>query len=225
MKKLFILFLGLFLVNLHPSEKIKILDCKEAMALLDKTANNFKSFQGKFTHSQTSSDGKKTNIEKGDVFLKRGGKIKFLYTEPEGKIAVSNGKTAYLYLKEDNCVYKTNIILKSKMPLLAKIVLGQTTPSKEFFCAFSQKEGEITTIELGTKEKDISLRRLEVAIDQKSGFFSKISYIDEYDQKIVFDFIDGRSNIEIPNTIFEFTPPKNAKIYESKDDFQQEMNF
>jgi len=225
MKKILLFLLVSFSLNAVFSQATRIIDCKEAMALLDKTVKNFKSFEGRFAHSETSQDGRTTNIEEGEVFLKRGGKIKFVYSNPEGKIAVSNGKTAYLYLKEDNSVYKMKIFLKNKLPILAKIIMGQVVPSKEFFCAFSQKEGNITTIQLGSKEKDSSLRHLEVEINEKTYFFSRISYINEYDQKVVFDFIEGRSDKEIPDQVFEFTPPKGAKLLESKEDFEQEMNF
>lgn len=225
MKKILLLLLTFCFLSAAFSESITIIDCKDALALLDKTVKNFKTFEGKFVHSETSPDGRTVNIEEGSVFLKRGGKIKFVYSNPEGKIAVSNGKTAYLYLKEDNTVYKMKIFLKNRLPILAKIIMGETVPSKEFFCAFSQKEANITTIELGSKEKDPSLKRLKVAIDEKTNFFSSISYINEYDQKIVFDLSESRSGGEISDKIFEFTPPKGAKILESSEEFQEELSF
>ncbi|MCX7829769.1 MAG: outer membrane lipoprotein carrier protein LolA [Acidobacteria bacterium] len=225
MKKTILLIFLFFICNLFSSDITRIIDCKEAMDILDKTVQSFKSYKGKFCHTVISSDGRETTVEEGDAILKKGGKIKFAYLKPEGKIAVSNGKTAYLYLKEDNCAYKINILFKSKMPLLAKVVLGGIVPSKEFFCAFASKQDNILRLELGSKERDSSLRRLEVSIDEKSKFFSRISYVDEYEQRIIFDFYEGKSNIEILDNVFEFDPPKTAKIFESSEELQEKINF
>lgn len=225
MKKIFFLIFVLFFFNVNSFDDSMIIDCKEAMALLDRTVKNFKSFEGKFVHKITSLENFADEVEEGKIFLKKGGKIKFNYTKPEGKIAVSNGKIAFIYIKEDNCAYKIKIPFKSKIPPLLKIFMGQIVPSKEFFCAFSAKKGDVTTIELGLKEKDPSFRRVEVSIDEKNCFFSKISYIDQYNQKVVFEFFEGISDRDIQEDIFNFTPPKGTKILESLEDLEEEFRF
>lgn len=226
MKKIFLLFSAFFLWAVFSFDnKSNVVDCKEAMALLDATMKNIRSFKGKFTHIVESSNGMTLSLEKGDFLLKKGGKIKFIYFKPEGKIAVTNGKNAYLYLKDDNCAYKTKIPSKNKMPILIKMLTGETTPSKEFFCAFSQKENDVILIELGSKEKNNSIRQISVEIDEKKGFLSKISYVDEYDQRITLQFLEIEKGRDLADDIFEFTPPRGAKIFESTEDFIEELNF
>ncbi len=225
MKRLFFVILCYFFFTATSFDNTNVVDCKYAMALFDSTVKNFKTFEGRFTHSYSSPDGKTMTVEEGNVFLKKGGKIKFVYSKPEGKIAVSNGKIAYLYLKEDNCAYKIRIPSGKKTPVLAKIIMGKTTPSREFFCAFARRENETLFLELGLKEKDLSLRRLEMGIDEKSGFFSSISYVDQYDQKIILNFFDGKSNTDIPDLFFEFSLPEGAKLLDSPEEFIDELNF
>mgnify|MGYP005844640439 CR=1 FL=1 len=225
MKKNFFLIFVVFFFNVNSFDDSKIIDCKEAMALLDRTVKSFKSFEGKFVHKITSLENFADEVEEGKIFLKKGGKIKFNYTKPEGKIAVSNGKTAFIYIPEDNCVYKIKIPFNSKIPPLLKIVMGKVVPSKEFFCAFSTKRGDVTTIELGLMEKDPSFRRVEVAIDEKSAFFSKINYVDQFNNKVVFEFFEGISNKGIPEDTFNFIPPEGTKIIESLEYFEEEFKF
>jgi len=195
------------------------------MAILDDVVSKFTSFQGQFKHTVYFVSEGAIEIEEGTLFAEKGGKLRWNYSKPEGKVFVSDGKTAWLYLPDDNRAYKIKISHKKKLPILARIFLGEIKPSKEFFCISAEEKVDLIRIELGSAEKNVAVRRLQVEIDKLTGFFSEISYLDEFDNMMTFNFAGGQSGKTFPKETFQFTPPKNAKISEEAEELGEEMGF
>lgn len=198
-------------------------DCEKAIAAMDEIIANFESWEGNFSHSASFENEGYAVIETGKLFTEKGGKMRWEYDEPEGKLAISDGKVAWLYLPDEKRAYKGKLTSSPKrLPLPARLFLGKIRPSSEFFCVEAKTEKEILTMALGFKERRVDFRRLKVSLDLKSRFLSEISYMDELDNKILFRFSNGIAGKKHDPSLFSFIPPKGTKI---SDDFESNFNF
>lgn len=187
------------------------------MKLLDEAVAGFGSWEGRFTHSVYSDAESYAETEEGKLFIGKGGKMRWEYSAPKGKLAVSDGRTVWLYVADEKRAYKLKIPPQKYLPVPVRLLLGKTRPSKEFFCAAASVEKGVVTIELGFKEKNVACRRLEVAVNENEKTIAGIRYIDEFDNRVEFRFSEGKKNEKPDPAIFSFTPPPGTRITEEAD--------
>lgn len=199
-------------------------ECKKAMATLDDVVSRFTSFKGKFVHTISSIDDSFKQSEEGYLYLEKG-KMKWEYTNPEGKIALYDGKYAYLYIKEDNTLYKIKVSSRKKIPFFLKILLGEIKPSTKFFCANSNREDDLIKIELGYEEKEPSFRRVSVTVNEREKFLRQISFINEFDERVTFDFLEGETGTKFKDETFSISSPAGTKTIEDTESFQENLGF
>jgi len=205
-------------VALTPPPSAAEMGCPEAMKLLDAVISGFSCWEGNFTHSIHYAALDYSEVEEGRLVVEKGGRMRWEYSSPPGKLAVSDGKTAWLYLPDEKRAYKLKIPPQKYLPVPIRLLFGKTTPSKEFFCVAASSENGKLTMELGFKEKSVNFRRLAVTIDLKEKFISGISYTDEMDNRIAYGFAGGKRDGRLDPGIFSFTPPPGVKISEELDD-------
>jgi outer membrane lipoprotein carrier protein len=62
--------------------------------------NRTQTLQLSFT--ETYQQGARARVEKGDLFLRKPGRMRWQYSAPAGKLFVSDGKFIYSYTPQDN---------------------------------------------------------------------------------------------------------------------------
>jgi outer membrane lipoprotein carrier protein len=189
-------------------------DCKTGLVLLDKVILDFSNWEGNFRHTVYFESESYTQVETGRLYAEKGGKMRWEYNDPEGKLAVSDGKTVWLYLPDEKRAYKSKIPASKYLPLAARFFFGKLQPSKEFFCVDAKSVNGTLSLELGFKEKNVNFRRLVVGLDEKEKFLARVSYRDELDNQVTFDFFNGRKGAKPDASLFNFTPPQGTRISE-----------
>jgi outer membrane lipoprotein carrier protein len=212
--------LFLFQICLGSTPRENMPECKQAMAFLDDVITCFASWEGQFDHSVSFESESYVQVEQGRLYVQSGGKMRWEYSEPAGKLVVSDGKTVWLYLPDEKRAYKSRIPASKYLPVTARLLFGKMLPSKEFFCVDARTAGGILTLELGFKEKNVNFRRLSISLDLKEKFISKVSYIDELDNLVTFDFSNGKKGRRLEPALFTFTPPAGTKISDDPGDLK-----
>src|SRR5450631_648326 len=69
--------------------------------------NRTQTLQLSFTESY--QQGARTRVEKGELFLRKPGRMRWQYTAPAGKLFVSDGKFMYSYEPQDNRAEKMKL--------------------------------------------------------------------------------------------------------------------
>lgn len=192
--------------------------CAGSMALLDEIVLDISSWECNFRHSVALGSEGFTEIEEGRVWMEKGGRMRWEYSAPEGKLAVTDGKTAWLYVPDEKRAYKLKIPPQKYLPVPFRLLFGKSRPSKEFFCVSSSSSEGVITVELGLKEKNVKFRRLAVSLDEKGKFITGISYLDEMDNLVSYVFSHCRRNGKIDPGLFSFSPPAGTRVSEEMDD-------
>jgi outer membrane lipoprotein carrier protein len=176
--------------------------------------NHAQSLELSFTESYQARG--RTRVEKGELFLRKPGKMRWQYTSPEGKLFVSDGKYIYSYTPSDNRAEKMKLKETDDMRAPLAFLLGRLEFSKDFreFRAHPEDGGVfITAIPKSDKlpytevsflaAPDFSIRRLEVKGQDNS--------------VLKFTFENEKKNPPVQEAMFRFTPPPNAEYVDSSN--------
>ena len=176
--------------------------------------NHAQTLQLSFSESYTLQGRQRT--EKGDLFLRKPGRMRWQYTSPAGKLFISDGKFIYSYTPQDRRAEKMKMKETDDMRAPLAFLLGQLKFSDDFREFRSHAEGDgvfITAIPKSDKlpytevsflaAPDHSIRRLEVKGQDGS--------------VLQFTFENEKKDPPIQDAMFRFTPPPGVEYVDSSN--------
>jgi len=158
--------------------------------------------------------GRGARTEAGVLYLRKPGRIRWEYTQPSGKLFVSDGKQVYLYLPGENRVEKMKLKDTEDMRAPLAFLLGKLNFEKEFqnLQARTGEEGSLVTAE----PKSESLPYSKVQFLVSATFEIRKLHIVGQDQSVLdFAFDSEKLNPPLANSMFQFQPPAGAEVVES----------
>lgn len=174
-------------------------------------------FAADFVHIYEGGVLKRQSRERGKVLIKKPGKMKWTYEEPERKVFVSDGREIYSYIPADRQVMISPVpvepattpalFLAGKGDLLrdfnvrhAATVRGAPIPADAYALELTPKirEPEYETVTLVVDRKTLQLRQLS-AVDQVGG-------------RSTFLFEKLKENVRPSDKEFIFRIPKGVEV-------------
>ncbi|RAX56704.1 hypothetical protein CCZ01_08645 [Helicobacter monodelphidis] len=151
---------------------------------------NLKSLEGDFIQTIVTSEGEQVSY-KGYLYMKKPHFVRWNYIEPTPKELFSDGKKALIYepLLEQVTLLNINQKMLNFSTLLSKAKKGE---DGKFYANIENTE-------------------YVVSVDKK-GIPMLIAYQDEFENKINIIIQNYKSNHNIPNNTFTFTPPKGVDL-------------
>ena len=203
--------LSVFLALSVPAEAA---DVSRVLKGLEDRYNGSQTLQLSFT--ETYNQRGRARVEKGELYLRKPGKMRWQYTAPTGKLFVSDGKFIYSYTPQDGRAEKMKLKEADDMRAPLAFLLGRLRFADDFREYRSHPEGDglfITAIPKSDKlpytevsflaMPDFSIRRLEVKAQDNS--------------VLEFAFENEKRNPAIPETLFEFKPPPGVEYVDSSN--------
>ena len=154
--------------------------------------------------------------ETGQLTLRKQGKMRWDYTQPTGKLFVSDGKTVYLYTAADHRVEK--IPLRDTADLRAPLafLLGHLDLKKEFR-DFETHPGEGGTwLEAKAKDEHAPYEALTFLAGD-DGVVKQLKITGRDGSITSFQFSDEVLNPQVDNSLFHFVIPQGAEIVDAVD--------
>src|SRR5580765_8731559 len=74
-------------------------------ASIQRHYDQVRDFQADFTHSYVGGILRKKTVERGHMAVRKPGRMRWTYTQPEEKLFVSDGNRIYSYVPADKQVY------------------------------------------------------------------------------------------------------------------------
>jgi len=158
--------------------------------------------------------GRGARTETGVLYLRKPGRMRWEYTQPSGKLFVSDGKQVYLYLPGENRVEKMKLKETEDMRAPLAFLLGKLNFEKEFqnLQARVGEGGSLVTAE----PKSDSLPYSKVEFLVSATYEIRKLHIVGQDQSVLdFVFESEKLNPPLANSMFQFQPPAGAEVVES----------
>ncbi|MZH41439.1 MAG: outer membrane lipoprotein chaperone LolA [Nitrospinae bacterium] len=151
------------------------------------------------------------NVE-GQVQIKKPGKMRWVYGAPDTQILISNNKTLWLYIPEEEQASKVPVesIYSSNTPALFLAGKGKLTQAFNVESVTEKDQNIIVTLIPKTSEQN--LERLVLLADKKNYQISGSTVYDKLGNKTEIQFYRVRINHSIPEEQFQLKTPPGVEI-------------
>jgi outer membrane lipoprotein carrier protein len=164
----------------------------------------------RFTQSYRSGLLGRELVERGVVSIKRPGRMRWEYQEPEEKLFVSDGESFYFYVPEDRQVIIQD--QDERRSLAARLLFGQGGLLDEFEASLDEPlEEGILRVRLIPRREDAELERALVDVEP-SGVVRQILLEDLQGNRTRFRFENLRENTGLPDRLFRFEIPSGVEV-------------
>jgi len=207
-----------FLIYMVAAVLAGVLPAQAAGPSLDEVSRGVASAYGRMTDlkaefSQTSFNKSlnSTIPAQGAVYLKKGGKLRWEYTEPTKQEIVSDGKKLWVYTPQLNQVNVGEAPEALSGPA-GSFLAGLGKLNEHFSVRFLNPAQPIdgdgnVVLDLTPKQTLPTLTRLVLALDPKTWDVRKATIYDQFENTVSMRFTKLAVNTGLPDRLFTFTPP------------------
>jgi outer membrane lipoprotein carrier protein len=188
--------------------------------IVDKTQAAFdktKSMKSDFVQTFESKGFGKTAEYRGSVFILKPSKMLWMYTEPKGRMLLSDGAALWLYDPEDNVAYHEQVkgFLHEKSP--AMFLAGEGTLRDIFTIdlvepAKVDKLENVVRLKLAPKSPQPGVKGMLLTVDGTTYAIVGLMMVDHLGNRNKITFLNAERGVEIDPSVFKFTPKKGTPV-------------
>lgn len=167
----------------------------------------------RFRHVLVAQTLNQTEVEEGTLTLAPGGKMRWEYSQPPGKLAVSDGKTSTLFLPESREAFVQPIVPGPDEPLLFRLLSGRVRLEEEMACEGAALKGDQAVLTLRLLKAGAEIREVEVTTEAATGRVLQVRYHDALGNEVSLSLSDLRTPSALPESLFTFTIPEGARVF------------
>ena len=149
-------------------------------------------------------------VERGVVSIKRPGRMRWEYQEPEEKLFLSDGESFYFYVPEDR-----QVIIQAQddqRSLAARLLFGGAGLLEEFEVSLDEPfEEGVLRVRLVPRRENAELERAYIDAEP-SGLIRSILLEDIQGNRTLFRFEEIRENTGLSDHLFEFEIPSGVEV-------------
>src|SRR5713101_4344581 len=167
-----------------------------------------------FTQTAFNKSLNQTIPARGTVYLKKGGKLRWEFTEPTPQEIVSDGKKLWVYtptLNQANVAQAPEALAGPAGSFLAGLGRLRAEFDVRFLNPAQPKDGGGNwVLDLTPKQPLPTLARLILAVDAKTWELRTAVVYDQFENTVTMRFAKVAINSSLPDQLFTFVTPKGV---------------
>ena len=190
----------------------------EVAEQIDKIFMPIKHFRARFDQKYTAKVHNTTKTSAGVLWVEKPDKISLSYHEPNKNRAVSDGKILKVYEHENQQMFIKNV-KNTEYPGAFAFILGKGLRQSFTFEFHKTSKWEGGSVLVGTpRVPNPGYKKVLFYIDESLlkkgdlGAVRRVLVLDAQGNKNRFDFVHAEEPKSIPDSKFEFEPPKGTEI-------------
>lgn len=169
--------------------------------------------RARFRHLLRSPALNQTEVEEGILVVAPGGRIRWEYSRPAGKLAVADGRTSVLYLPAERQAFVQRMD-DAGLPLALRLLSGQRRLLEEVACLGAETVGSLRVYRLELLHGEGGIRDVEAAADGETGQLRRIFFRDALGNEISLELSEVEVLSKVDPALFRFTPPPGTTVFE-----------
>jgi outer membrane lipoprotein carrier protein len=151
--------------------------------------------------------------ERGTVTIKKPGKMRWVYTDPERKEIISDGLTIYMYYPAERRVIASDVPPDGGASTGAMFLVGRGDVSRDFTASFAgdQPDGAIA-LKLTPRQPQSDYEHLVVRLDPATLQIRALTTLDQLGGENTLTFGNLRENRNVSDRTFEFRIPSGVTV-------------
>ncbi len=176
--------------------------------------NHAQSLKLDFSQTYAGVGHAPSHTESGTLYLKKPGRMRWEYSQPPGKLFLSDGKEVYLYTPDQNRAEKSKLKESEDMRAPLAFLLGKLDFGREFQDFQTRPEGENTWITAAPKNKNAEFSKVEF-LAAPSGEILRLKVTGLGNTRLDFTFSHEQINVPVAAALFVFHPPPGTEVVEA----------
>jgi len=158
--------------------------------------------------------GRPHTAERGELFLRKPGRMRWQYTKPVGKLLVSDGKDVYYYNADSNRVERMRVKDAEDMRAPLAFLVGRLDFDRDFREYKTRPEGDKIWVTCIPKSEKLPYS--EVAfLTSASARIERVRVVGQDRSITDFEFSGEQVNPTLADQIFRFQMPPGAEYIDS----------
>jgi outer membrane lipoprotein carrier protein len=188
----------------------------ELAAAVQKKYDAIKDFSADFTHVYQGGVLRKQITERGRLIVKKPGKMRWDYTDPEPKQFVSDGVKMYSYIPQDKQVIVANVPSDAEAPTPTLFLAGKGNVTRDFTPSLvdapAGSPGGTRALKLIPKTRQQDYDWLVLVLDPGTLAIRGLQTVDAQGGKSTFSFANLKENLGLADKAFAFTIPRGVDV-------------
>jgi outer membrane lipoprotein carrier protein len=189
-------------------------DLQKTLDKVEKRYNNAKTIQVPFEQAYLVQ-GRPRRTESGTLSLRKPGRMRWDYSNPAGKLFLSDGKHIYFYSPAANRVEKTPVKETEDVRAPLAFLLGKLDFSRDFREFRVRKEGEDLYIVAIPKSDKLPYLQADFVVTPEARI-RRLVVTSQDQSQMDFQFGAERMNLPLDSSLFVFKMPQGAELVEMK---------
>ena len=157
-----------------------------------------------------------TQVERGTLFLRKPGKMRWDYAAPAGKVFLSDGKNVLLYTPGNNRLEKSRLKESEDMRAPLAFLLGKLNFFKEFRSFTSRPEGASTWISAAPNSDQLAYTQVDFLV-APDAHIERVRVTGQDHSVLEFAFTNEQVNAPVTASMVAFQPPPGTEIVEDTE--------
>ncbi|HVH55929.1 MAG TPA: outer membrane lipoprotein chaperone LolA [Vicinamibacterales bacterium] len=185
-------------------------------AALQAKYDTVRDFSADFTQQWESGVLKRKITERGKLQVKKPGKMRWDYTDPEKKLFVSDGAKIYFWVPADNQVTRSAVPKQDEATTAILFLVGKGNLTRDFTVSFAPNAPSGTyALRLDPKLRERDYEWLNLVVDQKTLQIRSLAAADRQGSQSKYEFSNFKENRGISDSTFAFKIPKGADVIDA----------
>ncbi len=173
--------------------------------------NKAKTLQVLFQEDYTRAGEGHRPTESGILMLRKPGRMRWAYNQPKGKLWVSDNKSLWLWLPDENRAEQMKLQESDDMRAPLAFLLGKLYFDKEFRNLEAKVEGVDTRITGAPKTDNLPYSEVQFLVGPD--YHIREVKVTGFDKSILeFRFEQERLDPKLDDKLFQFQVPKGAEL-------------
>jgi outer membrane lipoprotein carrier protein len=197
------------------------LPLKDVVDHVQKRYDAAKDFRARFNQTLTNAAFARKTSSAGEVLLKKPGRMRWNYTQPEAKMYLADGATLWLYEPEDKQAFKQDL-KSSQLPAALAFLAGQGKLKDEFDITFVDPKAKSPygtprdyVLALSPKTPQAQVKTILFVVDPKTFDVRESVITDQQGNVNDLLFSEIKTNTNIPDATFRWAPPAGVRLIDT----------
>lgn len=186
-------------------------------AALQRKYDGIRDFTAEFTQRYEGGVLRRKGVpERGTVYVKKPGRMRWNYKAPEEKIFVSDGSRIQLYVPADKQVIVSEVPGDDQATSAVLFLMGKGNLTRDFTVTHGPGATESTyVLRLDPRKRQAEYDWLQVTVDRSTLQIRELTAGDQQGGRSTFQFTNFKENSGISDKTFAFTPPPGTDVVKS----------
>ncbi|MBI2834781.1 MAG: outer membrane lipoprotein chaperone LolA [Acidobacteria bacterium] len=185
-----------------------------ARALQEKY-DGVRDFSASFVHTYEGGVLRKKTTESGSVLIKKPGKMRWEYIQPETKLFVSDGLKIYSYVPADKQVIVSSVPADDRATTAVLFLAGKGSLMRDFDVSFANGAsglGPTYNLKLVPRQKQQEYDWLIVGVDRTTYQIRSLVTGDAQGGRSTLTFSNLKENVGLADKVFTFKIPRGVDV-------------